>query len=158
MSLDRDIQLLRGVPLFEVLGPDQLRLLAFGSVRRHLVTGTVLFEKGDAANSAFVVAAGSIRMTGVAAKGEPQEMVLSEAGAMIGELALFIETERSATATAESRSEILEITRSLMSRMLEEYPQLALHFRQHLAARLTATLAEMEQVRAAYLADEPTGS
>jgi len=153
MSLDSDIALLRGVTLFGALGADQLRLLAFGSVRRHLVTGTTLFEQGARAASAFVVAAGAIRMTTVSEDAPEPTIVMCEPRALIGELALFTETMRAATATAERRSEVVEITRTLMTRMLEEYPRLALYFRQHLAERLTGTVAEMERVRRAFLTD-----
>jgi CRP-like cAMP-binding protein len=74
---------------------------------------------------------------------------------LIGELALFVETQRPATAIAERRTEVVEITRTLMTRMLEEYPRLALHFRARLASRLSANVADMEKVRQALLVDGP---
>lgn len=155
MSLESDIALLRGTTLFSALDFDQLRLLAFGSVRRHLLGGAVVFEEGTPANSAFLVASGEIKLTSTIEGALPDGQSLCGPGVLISELALFTETTRPATAVAEKRSEVVEITRSLMTRMLEEYPHLALHFRQRLAARLTATVAEMERVRQAFLIDKP---
>ena len=68
---------------------------------------------------------------------------------LIGEIALFVETRRPATATAMMASEVLEVDRKLIIRMLNEYPHVALRLRATLAERLTATVAELGKVREA---------
>jgi CRP-like cAMP-binding protein len=70
-----------------------------------------------------------------------------EAGSLIGEMALFIETIRPATATAIVSSEVLEIDRKLVRRMLNEYPHVALRLRATLVDRLQATVSELGKVR-----------
>ena len=72
---------------------------------------------------------------------------MCETGSLIGELALFIETQRPATATAVVASQVLEIDRKLITRMLQEYPHLALRLRAKLSERLTATMSELSRVR-----------
>src|SRR5262245_37906709 len=64
LSLERDIELLAQVPLFSDLDGDQLRLIAFSSARRELDAGQILFMKGDAATSAFIVSHGAIELQG----------------------------------------------------------------------------------------------
>ncbi len=62
-------------------------------------------------------------------------------------MALFIETKRPATATALVPSQVIEIDRKLITRMLNEYPQIALKMRQTLSDRLTATIFDLTKVR-----------
>lgn len=145
MSLDRDISLLSRVPLFAELSTEQLRLLAFSAVRLDLPAGEVLFREGATATSGYVVAFGAIELT--TGKGARRPTVTTcEVGSLIGEIALFIETRRPATATAVVSSELLEIDRKLVTRMLNEYPHVALRLRATLAERLTATVHELGRV------------
>ena len=68
---------------------------------------------------------------------------------LIGEIALFIETKRPAMAMATRLSDVMEINRALVTRMLNEYPHVALRLRAALAERLTATVSELGRVRQA---------
>ena len=143
------------IPLFSELSTEQLRLLAFSAVRLELVGKQVLFREGREGAVGLMSwrpAASSCRV------GEaPRKVVaICEAGSLIGEIALFIETKRPATATAASASQVLEIDRKLVTRMLNEYPHVALRLRATLSERLTATVVDLGKVRQA-LADIPSG-
>lgn len=148
MSLDSDIALLSQVPLFSELNPEQVRLLAFSALHRELRVDEVLFREGDEAQSGFVVASGEL----VLSHGEGRRkkvLATCEPGSLIGEVALLIPTKRPATATANRLSNVMEINRTLVTRMLNEYPQVALRMRAALSERLTATVAELGKVRQA---------
>jgi CRP-like cAMP-binding protein len=146
MSLDSDIALLKRVPLFADLPTEQIRLLAFSAVRLDLTQDQVLFREGARANSGYVVSSGGIQMT----VGPQRKVVTScETGALIGELALLIETKRPATATAMVASQVLELDRKLILRMLNEYPHVAVRWRATMSERLIATVSELGKVRAA---------
>jgi CRP-like cAMP-binding protein len=148
MSLDGDIALLKRVPLFGELPDEQLRLIAFSAVRLELVAGQVLFRQAAKAPCAYVVSSGKIDL--IVDDGKGKKIVAScEAGSLIGETALFIETKRPATATAAGPSQVIEIDRKLISRMLNEYPHIAVSMRAKLADRLTATVFELGRVRQA---------
>ena len=146
MSLDSDIALLKRVPLFVDLPTEPIRLLAFSAGRIDLADKQVLFREGATANSGFVVASGGIRMT----VGDKNKVVADcEPGSLIGELALLIETQRPATATATAASQVLEIDRTLILRMLNEFPRVAVGWRTTMSERLMATVAELGRVRTA---------
>jgi CRP-like cAMP-binding protein len=149
MSLESDIALLKGVPLFAGLAAEQLRLIAFSAVRLELAKDQVLFRAGTKAQSGFVVLSGKVEL----AAGDPgrhKTVTVCDRGALIGEMALFVETKRPATATAQVPSEVLEIERKAMLRMLNEYPAVAADLRVTLAKRLSATAAELARVRSAF--------
>jgi CRP-like cAMP-binding protein len=146
MSLDSDIALLRRVPLFADLPTEQIRLLAFSAIRLDLEPDQVLFREGSRANSGFVVSSGGIQLV----TGQDKTILGNcEVGALIGELALLIETKRPATAVAMVTSQVLEIDRKLILRMLSEYPQVAVQWRTTMSDRLIATVSELGRVRAA---------
>ncbi|MGV8838883.1 MAG: cyclic nucleotide-binding domain-containing protein [Bauldia sp.] len=144
MSLERDIELLSGIPLFSDLSGDQLRLIAFSSARRDLDAGQHLFLKGDPALSAFVVASGAI---GLATPLAPDAVETCGPGQIIGELALFVESKRRVTATAKEPSGVVEITRQLMRRMLTEYPDVAAKLHARLSDRLLGTVDDLQRVQ-----------
>jgi CRP-like cAMP-binding protein len=146
MSLDRDIAMLSRIPLFTELTTEQLRLLAFSAVRLELAPGQVLFRENAVAQSGYIVAFGGIELS-VGDGTDKRILTTCEAGSLIGEMALFIETVRPATATAIVSSEVLEVDRKLVRRMLNEYPHVALRLRATLADRLQATVAELTKVR-----------
>ena len=148
MSLDRDIALLSRVPLFSELSTEQLRLLAFSAVRLELSPGQILFREGAAALSGYIIAYGGIELA--IGEGTGKRIVATcETGSLVGEIALFVETRRPATGTAIVSSEVLEIDRKLVTRMLNEYPHVALRLRATLAERLTATVNDLIRVRQA---------
>lgn len=146
MSLDRDIAMLARIPLFSELSTEQLRLLAFSAVRLNLSPGQVLFREGTMAGSGYVVVYGAIEMSH-GQGGRRQVLTTCEQGSLIGELALFIETKRPATATAVVSSEVLDIDRKLVTRMLSEYPHVATRLQRILASRVTATIGELTEIK-----------
>lgn len=155
MSLDRDIALLTRIPLFADLSTEQLRLLAFSAIRLELAPEQVLFREGATAMSGYVIAFGGVEMS--VGHGAKRHVLTScEAGSLVGETALFIETRRPATATAIASSEVLEIDRKLMTRMLNEYPQVAVKLRDTLAGRLIATVDDLGAVETALGAIDDT--
>jgi CRP-like cAMP-binding protein len=146
MSLDGDISLLKRVALFADLPGEQLRLIAFSAVRLELVPGQVLFRGGAKAGSGYIVSSGRVELV-QETDGKRETVALCEAGSLIGEIALFIETRRPATAVAAVASQVLEVDRKLVTRMLNEYPDIALRLRATLSDRLTATVSELTRVR-----------
>jgi len=149
MSLDSDISALSRIALFSELSAEQLRLLAFSAVHREVRPDEILFKEGDAASSGFVLTDGEIVLS--RGDGEKKKIVMTcDPGCLIGELALFINTIRPATATATKQSDVMEINRSLVTRMLNEYPHVALRLRAALANRLNATIAELGKVKPSF--------
>lgn len=147
MALADDIALLTRVPLFSDLAGDHLRLLAFSGIRLELPADRVLFRADTKALSGFVVMSGEIEMS--IEKGEAREPLGRYGpGTLIGETALLIETKRPATATAVVDSEVIEIDRTLMRRMLTEYPDVAVRLYARMRDRLSQTIAEVAPVGA----------
>src|SRR5947209_16069681 len=98
MTVEDDIAFFERVPTLNLLGRQALRILAIGAETRYIHGGEVLFNAGDEADGGFVVQEGRFALSSDASV-EGQAIVVGP-GALLGEIALFTETRRPATATA----------------------------------------------------------
>lgn len=146
MALNDDIALLSTVTLFGDVGEDKLRLIAFGAERRKLQAGQVLFREGTPADCAFVVASGRFELTRAGRDGHAEPLGVAEPGALLGELAMVTEINRSMTAIAADDSEVIRINRPLFRRMLEEYPDIADLVRDRITATLSGLSADLGRI------------
>jgi CRP-like cAMP-binding protein len=142
MALDQEINRLRENPLLALFDDEALRLIAFSSETRLLRGGDVLFREGDASDGGYYVVSGTLNLVGEG--GEESH----GPGAVIGEAALFAETERPATATAHGPATVRRIPRHLMRRILEEYPETAGRLKAHLDAKLTDLSVRLRRIDA----------
>ena len=124
MSLEDDIRVISGVPMFEDLSLEQLRLLAFGAERIKLAKDRELYHAGQNAECGYVVVTGKIALFRDTLKG--REVIRRVGpGTLLGELALITEMQRMTGAAATEDAQVIRINRSLFRRMLEEYPETA---------------------------------
>ena len=124
MSLTDDISLLAKVPVFQELSDEQLRLIAFGTEKRRLTKGQVLFKESSPAECAYIVCNGTIELSVENQNGQQVHQFNAGVGVMLSELALFTLCERKFTAIAASDVEVLRVTRAIFHRLVEEYPDI----------------------------------
>jgi CRP-like cAMP-binding protein len=152
MTIEDDIAFFQRVPTLGVLERDALRILAIGAESLYVHNDAVLFHAGESADSAFVVQEGSFSLSTNTMNDKP--MVVG-AGTLIGELALFSETRRPATATALEPSTVMRIPRSLFLKMLEGFPSVARKLRDVIAARIDNAARDLQKVHATLTDGEP---
>jgi CRP-like cAMP-binding protein len=145
MTIEDDIAFFERVPTLSMLGRQALRILAIGAETRYIHGGEVLFNAGDEADGGFVVQEGRFNLS------SPEEGRDVTVGpfTLLGEVALFTETKRPATATALEPSTVLLIPRPLFIKMLDSFPDAARKLRDILANRLDQSSREIGNVRAA---------
>lgn len=139
MALGQDIERLKRLPVFACLDGEALKLVAFSAEARRLAAGHVLFRRGEAAEAAVLLAAGSLALD------EEHEDSLSvrwaPAGTLLNETALFAPGLQTVTATAQEDCTVVGVPRALMLRVLDVYPANAAPLRRYWAARLGGRLA-----------------
>jgi CRP-like cAMP-binding protein len=142
MALDDDIRILSTVRLFEGFTAEQLRLLAFGAETTSLPAERKLYREDDEADSAYVVISGSIALYREA---EGTRIIgTAGPGAILGELALIADTRRLTSASAAADSQVLRLNRKMFRRILEEYPDIAVHLHQRITDELQALIERIE--------------
>jgi CRP-like cAMP-binding protein len=145
MTIEDDIAFLSQVPVLRRLGAPALRILAIGAEVYSVEAGQVLFAIGDAADCAYIVQQGSFQVT-PERPGDTEQIV--ETTGLLGETALLVQSQRTATAVAREDSVVLRISRTMFLRMLDSYPEAAQRLRELIAARADQWAREMEKVRA----------
>jgi len=150
MAIDDDITFLERVPTLSLLGRQALRILAIGAETRYIHSGEVLFKRGEEADGAYVIQDGRFKLS----SNDGDELTVGPC-TLLGEVALFSETRRPATARALEPSTVLRIPRFLFVRMLDSFPEAARKLREILAARLDQATREISNLRAVLDAHEP---
>jgi CRP-like cAMP-binding protein len=145
MALDNDIALLARQPLLGLMERDALRLVAFAADSRNLRAGDVLFRSGENSDGAVLIVSGAVALT-TGNDGQPAEQIVGP-GALLGELALFASIKRPATAVAREPTQIMRLSRSVMRRVLTEFPDSAQAIASVVAERLQAFVGELDRVR-----------
>ncbi len=153
MPLEADVDRLSRVPLFSVMGPGALRLLAFAAESYPFASGEFLFRRGEPADGGYVIVSGMIDLLTGDAPGGPERHV--GPGTLLGEQALLAETLRPISARAAKATSTLKITRAIFARALREYPDTALVIRQMWARRLHERLAADEAGTASTITSLP---
>jgi CRP-like cAMP-binding protein len=139
MALGQDIERLRQLPVFACLDAEALKLVAFSADARRLPAGHVLFRRGEAAETATLLASGTLALD------EEDEDNLSVrwalAGTLLNEAALFAPGIQTVTATAHDDCAVVNVSHGLMMKVLDVYPGNAAALRRYWAGRLGDRLA-----------------
>ncbi|RFB78511.1 cyclic nucleotide-binding domain-containing protein [Methylovirgula sp. 4M-Z18] len=151
MALQDDIDKLARIPLFEALGTEALRLIAFAAEARILRAGDVLFRRGDRADGGYVVISGALALE-VDDTGGPAPHI-AQAGELVGELALLTPIERPVTALAREPTTVLRVPRPLFHRVLKEYPEAASRLQHMMQERVEGFARELDEMRQRALED-----
>ena len=144
MALRDDMLLLQAFPVFAAMEPEALQLVAFSAETRFLRSNDALFRRGDPADAAYIITSG--RMLVSTPGGEP---VTAIRGAMVGEIALFAETEYQGTAIAQETTSLMRIPRTVMRRVLEEFPDTAVNIFKILRQRTDTLYRDLQRVSVA---------
>jgi CRP/FNR family transcriptional regulator, cyclic AMP receptor protein len=110
------------VPFFKELAPEELdRIIGLG----RLVTyskDAVLFTEGDPGEALYIVVDGSVRIGKSVPGAKEEAMAFIERGGCFGEMALFDEFPRSATAIAHQECRVLFIEKHVFLDLLRSDP------------------------------------
>jgi uncharacterized membrane protein len=140
--------LLARIPMFEGLRAEDLQALARSLVEKRFPAGQLIINLGDLGTSMFIVAQGhvNIHLPGEASRRISLKDITE--GEYFGELALFDDKPRSASAVATTDAVLLELDRGTLSNYLESRPHAAMTLLRTLALRLRET-NELLSARAA---------
>jgi CRP/FNR family cyclic AMP-dependent transcriptional regulator len=139
------VALLRSIPMFQGLGDDDLRELSKTLVERSFPAGKSIMVQGDKGSEMYIVAAGHVN---IFLPGESSRRVSLKdiaRGEYFGELALFDDKPRSASALATTDAVLLALSRETLSSYLAVRPRAAMNILQTMAERLRETNAMLSE-------------
>ncbi len=126
------------VPLFSGLTKKLLEPLQASAVRHLHEPGESIFRQGDAPEYLYIVEEGEVDIAVPARAGE-LIVATFQAGSFFGEMAIFENRPRSATARATAATKLLCIPLAAIASLLDRHPEAARRFMSVIIQRLRAT-------------------
>jgi CRP/FNR family transcriptional regulator, cyclic AMP receptor protein len=142
--LGQRIGLLEALPIFKGLSKGQLALILDVSVKAYFETGDYLVTRNYPGDTAYLIMSGAARCLDF--PGEPQAGQHVDAGCLIGETAMLVETVYPVTIEAKTRVRALAFEREAMKWAMESDPAIAERISDNLAARLYKFAADMRRL------------
>jgi CRP-like cAMP-binding protein len=112
--------------------------------------GTILCREGDAGHEMFIIQKGKVRVRKKVGKGEKVLAELSD-GEFIGEMALLLGMDRSATVEVIEDSKVLVVGPDTFESLLKNSPEIAMKMLKKMALRLRALDDKLETALAEHL-------
>lgn len=141
MSLERIIRSTLAIPLFYGLSEDRMARLVGRADHVTYQPGDNLIENGEFGDAAVLVVSGHATQINALSSAPTYEAI--ESGALVGEMAMLVETQHHLTVTADTEVHAVKFSRDMIQDEMGADPALADHFVQRIAERLHSLAAEM---------------
>jgi hypothetical protein len=139
----KELIALKQVPLFSDLTLEQLSSIDRLMVTRHYLKGELVFREGDVGSELYVVLEGEIR---IHLDGAGRDVTIARFGpnTVVGEMAVFDEQPRSASAEATTDTTVRVLRKDRLQVIVHEHPEVLLEFVKNLSQRLRQMDARLE--------------
>jgi hypothetical protein len=139
----KELIALKQVPLFSTLSLEQLASVDRLMVTRRYARGEPIFRKGDVGAELYVVLDGEIRIH-LDHDGHQVTLATVGVGKVVGEMSVFDDQPRSASAQATVDTTVRVLRRDRMQAIVHENPEVLLEFVRNLSQRLRAMDEQLE--------------
>jgi CRP-like cAMP-binding protein len=156
--------LIQDLPFFKGLKADQIQALLSHSKREFFDIDDILIMEGSKEHALYVITKGKARITLGNDSNEVMELIDVGVGETLGEVSLLIDAPHSATVTALDPTEVITFTRSSLTVLMADNPELAANVWHRLAQSLSDRLRHSDEryfthIRETYdVADELLGT
>jgi len=134
------------VPLFSGLTDEQLKIIAFSAEHVKYDKGQFLYRKGDKATATFVIMSGSAEIVSSSENKNATNIPVMP-GAFAGETSMLTDSPRHASLRAAEDVTALKISRDLLVRLAEDFPEIGIKMVKVLENRLSHTLEGLGSIQ-----------
>lgn len=120
MAIVTNMDLIRRVPLFAMLTPEQATLLSGAAVKHRFKRGELIIKQGTKSNSLFIILAGRARVLMTDSKDRQVILASLKAGDYLAEMGLIDNEPHSASVEAEVQTDVMVLGRAEFTHCLEE--------------------------------------
>lgn len=133
-TLDR-VLLLREVPIFSRLSPEDLERIAGVAQEQLFPPHSVICREGEPGDSLFIIAAGRVEVVKQTKRGE-KVLAVRQVGEFVGEMAILESSMRSATLRAVDEVRVLTIDGDAFKSILMDRPEVAIAVLKSMSSRV----------------------
>jgi len=146
MVMLTNLELIRRVPLFAMLSPDQARSVADSVTKKRFKRGEILVEQGKKSDCLYILLTGRARVLSCDAKGREVILATLKAGDHLGEMSLIDNQTHSATVRTEVQTDALVLDRFQFAKLLPENTSMAYAVMRGLVQRLRVADRKIESL------------
>jgi HEAT repeat protein/ATP/ADP translocase len=133
-TLER-ILLLREVPMFSKLSPEDLEKIAGIAQEQLFPSRTVICREGDPGNTLYIIVSGRVDV--IITAGRKENIIASRGpGEFVGEMAILESAPRSATLRARGEVRVLVIDGESFNSIMMDRPEVAISVLRHMSGRV----------------------
>ena len=147
MTLQKDVEALRSIPLFAKIEPARLKLHAFTSEHVEFLEGETVCRQGEPGDAAYIVLDGQADILVDTTQGSVKVASLGK-NDIVGEIAILCDVPRTATVRATSRLTALRVSKDGFFNLVTQFPQIAVEVMGELASRLHMTTQRLTEASA----------
>ncbi|MBA3902228.1 MAG: Crp/Fnr family transcriptional regulator [Rhodocyclaceae bacterium] len=137
-------QILRRIPLFQELSPEQIGTIAAQSREKRLHKGEMLFQKGDQPRGFYAIVYGQVKLAFPSAAGNEKVVEILGPQQSFGEAVMFMDRPYPVFAESLADTLLLHIARSAVFEMLETDNSFARRMLAGLSVRLHNLVRDVE--------------
>ncbi len=134
-----DMELFRGIDLFDRFSDDDFRQLADASDTVELTRSDVVFSEGADPDACYIMVDGRVAISNKSFDGRESMVAIMERGDLFGEMGLFDGIGRSAEARALEPSSVLRVPYDVLRSVWESSPELLWSVVRLLSQRIRST-------------------
>lgn len=147
LELDAKIQFLRRVPIFQALNEDSLQRIAAIMLEKSYSRKSIIFHEGDYGDTLYIIKMGRVKIAKVAIDGREKTLTILQPGDFFGEMAIFDNLPRSATAEAiDQEVRLFGINKKDFERLIHENPSISLRIMKDLTRRIRQINQQVEDL------------
>jgi len=137
LDVESKIVFLRRVPIFGGVDDENLTKVANITSEKTYSKKNIVFHEGDYGDALYVIKNGRIKIAKVAIDGREKTLTILKAGDFFGEMAIFDDMPRSATAESmDNDVRLLSINKNDFERLIIENPSIAIRIMKDLTRRI----------------------
>jgi len=147
LELEAKIQFLRRVPIFQALNEDSLQRIAAIMLEKAYSRKSIVFHEGDYGDTLYIIKMGRVKIAKVAIDGREKTLTILQPGDFFGEMAIFDNLPRSATAEAiDQEVRLFGINKKDFERLIHENPSISLRIMKDLTRRIRQINQQVEDL------------
>jgi len=147
LDMESKLMFLKRVPIFSGVSEESLRKIASITTERCYNKKNIVFHEGDYGDTLYIIKAGRIKIAKVSMDGREKTLTILQVGDFFGEMAIFDNLPRSASAEAiDHEVRLLSISKSDFERLIHENPSIALMIMRDLTRRIRQVNQQVEDL------------
>lgn len=146
-DLASKVQFLKRVPIFGGLNEDCLNRIGAITSEKVYSRKSIVFHEGDYGDTLYIIKGGRIKIAKVAIDGREKTLTILQPGDFFGEMAIFDNLPRSATAEAiDNDVHLYSISKGDFDRLIHENPSIALKIMKDMTRRIRKINQQVEDL------------